>query len=331
MYFAAAGDFPDMAFLKYLIFAFVGIGALLAIYTFGTTKWLESKFPPLGQIIEVGGERLHFLLKGKGQPIVLLHGASASLRDMEASIFHDLAKEFQVIAFDRPGYGYSTRQNGAWPNPDIQAVLIEKALTELGIKNPIIIGHSLAGSVVMAYLLRFPQHVRGGVLLAGATHPWDTGVSPNVQLASNTFVGKLFASTLVMPLGQVVFDRAIKNVFSPEEPTSNYLEQTGAILALRPGPFRASAQDVNNLSQFLERQSARYAEISTPLLMLAAEKDTIVPAWNHAERVAKVLPKAELVELPGAGHALHHSRKQEVLDLIRGFVTKHAPQSGDNS
>lgn len=324
MYFAAAGDLPDMAFLKILLLSVASIGALLALYTFGATKWLEHKFPPLGQFIQVGGERLHYIAKGEGQPIVLLHGANASLRDMEASIFHDLAKEFRVIAFDRPGYGYSTRQNGAWPNPDIQAVLIQKALIQLGANNPILVGHSLAGSVVMAYLLRFPEQVGGGILLAGATHSWDTGVSPNVQLASMPVLGQLFASTLVMPVGQAIFDGAIKNVFAPEEPTAAYQERTGAILALRPGSFRASAQDVRNLSEFLERQSARYNEIETPLLLIAAEKDTIVPAWNHAERVVKVAANSKLVELPGAGHALHHSRTEDVLQLIREFVSKHA-------
>lgn len=319
-----------MTFLKYLIFAIGSIGALLMLYTYGATKWLENQFPPLGQFVEVDGERLHYLAEGKGQPIVLLHGANASLRDMEASIFHDLAKEFQVIAFDRPGYGYSTRKNGDWPNPDIQAALIEKALTKLKIKKPFVVGHSLAGSVVMAYLLRFPQHVAGGALLAGATHPWDTGVSPNVQVASSPLIGRLFTSAIVMPVGQIVFDGAIKNVFSPEEPTPAYYEETGAVLALRSGPFRASAQDVKNLSPFLEQQSARYEEIEAPLLMIAAEKDTIVPAWNHAERVAKVLPHAQLVEIAGAGHALHHSRKQDVLKLIRSFVLDNARQSNSN-
>lgn len=326
MYFIDAGDLPDMAFLKFLLLIIVGVGALLAIYTFAATKWLEDRFPPLETFVEVGGERLHYIDQGQGPALVLLHGANASLKDMEASLFHDLAEDFRVIAFDRPGYGYSTRKNGAWPNPDVQAVLIEKALTQLGVEDPIIIGHSLAGSVVMAYLLHFPDTVGGGVLLAGATHSWDTGVSPNVRLASMPVIGPLFTSTLVMPVGQAVFDGAIQNVFSPEKPTDGYEGRTGAMLALRPGPFRASAQDVKNLSPFLKRQSARYGEIEAPLLMIAAQEDTIVPAWNHAERVIKVVPHAELVELAGAGHALHHSRQEDVVQLIRNFVAKQSTQ-----
>lgn len=327
MFFVALSDLSDMAFIKFLIILVAAAVLLLALYTYGASKWLENKFPPLGQFVEVGGERLHYLSKGKGQTVVLLHGASASLRDMEASLVDDLAKDFHVIAFDRPGYGYSSRNNGTWPNPDIQAVLIEKALAKLGIEQPILVGHSLAGSVVMAYLLRFPDQVSGGILLAGATHSWDTGVSPNVQLASAPVIGPLFTSTLVMPVGQAVFDGAIENVFSPEAPTSGYQERTGAMLALRPGPFRASAQDVKNLSPFLENQSMRYSEIEAPLLLVVAEKDTIVPAWNHADRVVKVLPQAELVELAGAGHALHHSRKDDVVKLIRGFVTQQNLES----
>ncbi|MEP0519763.1 MAG: alpha/beta hydrolase [Hyphomicrobiales bacterium] len=309
-----------MAFIKFLIILVAAAVSLLALYTYGASKWLENKFPPLGHFVEVGGERLHYLSKGQGQPIVLLHGASASLRDMEASLVDDLAKDFQVIAFDRPGYGYSTRNNGTWPNPDIQAVLIEKALAKLGVEKPIVVGHSLAGSVVMAYLLHFPEQVSGGILLAGATHPWDTGVSPNVRLARAPIIGQLFASTLVMPVGQAIFDGAIQNVFSPEDPTEGYEERTGAMLALRPGPFRASAQDVKNLSPFLMRQSKRYGEIKAPLLLITAEKDTIVPAWNHAERVIKAVPQAELVEVEGAGHAFHHSRQEEIVKMIHKFV-----------
>lgn len=326
MYFAATGDLPDMAFIKFFIFCFAGLAALLALYTFGATKWLENKFSPQGAFVEVGGERLHYLVKGQGQPIVLLHGASASLRDMEASLFHDLAKDFRVVAFDRPGYGYSTRREGYWPDPKIQAELIEAALTKMGLENPILVGHSLAGSVVMAYLLEFPERVKGAVLMAGATHSWDTGVSTNVHLARMPVIGQLFASTLVMPVGQAVFDDAIENVFAPEMPPKGYQDRTGAILALRPGPFRASAQDVKNLSPFLEQQSKNYAKITSPLMLITAEKDTIVPAWNHADRVVKVVPQAQLVELPGAGHALHHSRKDEVLDLIRSFA---APQTAN--
>lgn len=309
-----------MTALKILCLFLLTLLVVLAVYTYAASRRIEAQFPPLGAFIEVGGEKLHYLLAGEGQSIVLLHGASASLRDFEASLFHELAKDHQAIAFDRPGYGYSTRASDQWPDPEIQADLVHEALEQLGIENPVIIGHSLAGSVVMAYLLKYPDAVSGAVLLAGATHAWDTGVSANVQLAGLPLLGDVFAHTLVMPVGQLVFENAVENVFAPEEPTQNYRERTGAILALRPTAFQSSSQDVRNLSGYLERQSTRYGEIKTPLLMITGEKDTIVPAWNHADRVEKQVPQSVQISLPGAGHALHHSRANEVEKLIRDFV-----------
>lgn len=312
---------PAMALLKFLFFALFALATGLAVYTYAASRWFEHLYPPLGSFIEVGGEQLHYLSEGEGQSIVLLHGASASLRDFEASFFHELAKDHQVIAIDRPGYGYSTRSSQIWPSPEIQADLIHQALATLKVKNPVIIGHSLAGSVVMAYLIKYPDSAAGAVLLAGATHSWDTGVSAQVQLAGIPIIGKLFASTVVLPIGQLVFDQAVKGVFAPEQPTRDYRKRTGAILALRPNAFQSSSEDIRNLSDYLERQAERYGEIETPLLMITGNRDTIVPAWNHADRVEQQVPQSAHVSLPDAGHALHHSRADDVVGLIRSFLS----------
>nr|WP_306265344.1 alpha/beta hydrolase [Pararhizobium sp. IMCC3301] len=315
-----------MTILKFVIFSVVVLALVLTAYTYAASRWLERLYPPLGSFIQVAGQKLHYLSKGEGQSIVLLHGANASLQDFKASLFDPLAKDYRVIAFDRPGYGYSTRSFEQWSDPEVQADLIHQALVKLNVENPVLVGHSWAGSVVMAYLLKYPDAVAGGVLLAGATHPWEGGVSSNVQLAGVSVVGKLFTSTLVMPVGQMVFDTVVKAVFAPEQPTDDYRTRTGAVLALRPAAFQASTEDVRNLSSFLDGQSKRYGEIAKPLLLVTAENDTIVPAWNHAERVVLQVPQAELIELPGAGHALHHTRTDTVVQLIRDFVAKHTAE-----
>ncbi len=49
-----------------------------------------------------------------------------------------------------------------------------------------------------------------------------------------------------------------------------------------------------------------------PLLMIHGKMDDVVPAWNHADRLMKLLPQAEPVELPETGHAPHHVRTEEV-------------------
>lgn len=308
----------------------LGLGVILAglaIYT-GVASWrIENAFPPLGKFVDVASGRLHYVDVGEGEPIVLLHGASASLRDFHASLLPELAKTRRVIAFDRPGYGYSERNSDGWLSPARQAAIIREALQKLGVERPVIVGHSWAGSVVLAYLLDYQEEVSGAVLLAGAAHSWTAGVAWSAKAAGIPVIGPVFSGTIVFPAGQVLLKSAVANVFSPETPPHGYLERTGAILAIRPGAFQASAEDVRNLSGFLEGQERLYDRITAPLLLVTGEKDTIVPAWNHADRLAKRLVHAQKVELEGAGHALHHSRRDDVVRLIDEFVSKASPKS----
>ena len=298
----------------------VAISTLLAIYTAIATWQVQRAYTPIGQQIEVQGIRLHYVDVGKGSAIVLLHGASASLRDFSASIMDDLAINHRVIAFDRPGYGYSERPVDGWPDPSRQAALFHEALQKIGAEKPFIVGHSWAGSVVLAYILDYPKDVQGGILLAGATNPWKGDVSWPVNVVGLPVVGDFFSATIVFPLGQILLDSIISRVFHPETPTLEYRAKTGAILALRPSAFQASAEDIRMLSKYLAGQSLRYNEIENPLLLVTGENDTIVPAWNHAERLVNRLPHAKIVELEGAGHILHHSHRTEVVRLITDFV-----------
>lgn len=306
---------------KLLVLLTGAVGAL-ALYTVVATAWVERAYPPLGAFVTVDGIRLHYIERGPrdAPSLVLLHGASASARDFEASILADLARDHRVIAFDRPGYGYSERPQGGWPDPAAQAVLIREGLRALGVERPVMVGHSWSGAIVLAYLLNHREEVRGGVLLAGAVNPWNGGVTWFSNVAGWPVVGEVFTRTVVFPLGQLVLESAIAGVFAPETPVPEYRDRTGAALALRPGPFRASTEDVRNLSGFLEDQSQRYDTITSPLLLITGNGDTTVPAWNHSDRLAARLPHADRVELADAGHALHHSRREDVVRLIRTFT-----------
>ena len=120
-------------------------------------------------------------------------------------------------------------------------------------------------------------------------------------------------------------------MFHPETPTLDYRAKTGAILALRPNAFRASAEDVRRLSKYLAVQSLRYNEITNPLLLITGENDAIVPAWNHAERLVNRLPHAKIVELEGAGHILHHSHRTEVVRLVTDFVKQMSENTAEKT
>ena len=82
-----------------------------ALYNSYHTRQIERRHPPAGRFVEVDGVRLHYLEQGTGTPVVLLHGNVVTAEDWILSGVLDqvAARGHRVIAFDRPGYGYSSR------------------------------------------------------------------------------------------------------------------------------------------------------------------------------------------------------------------------------
>lgn len=316
--------------LTKLLFGLLGgvtllLGALY-LYSAWASRAAVEAHPPHGRFVDVEGVRLHYLDVGTGPAIVLIHGASTTLQDFEASILPLLAKTYRVIAFDRPGYGYSSRPAGPWLDPARQARLLHEALLEIGVERSVLVGHSLGGAIVLAYALNHPQATAGVVLIGGAAYPWEGGVAWTNHVANLPVFGPLFASTLVFPLGQLLLDGAVKEVFAPNSPPPDYIERTGIVLALRPESFQASAEDVLRLSPYLEQQSHRYGTFAQPLLLITGDSDSVVPAWNHAHRLVRLLPQARLVELEATGHAPHHVHPEAVTTLITDFAAELGPR-----
>ena len=72
------------------------------------TSKIERAVPPLGTIIDLDGERMHYVDRGSGPPIVMIHGLAGNLRNYTYALVDRLTNDFRVIAVDRPGSGYSS-------------------------------------------------------------------------------------------------------------------------------------------------------------------------------------------------------------------------------
>ena len=99
--------------MRVFIVIFLAFIVLLAGVS-GVANWqAEKKAPMLGSLIEVDGVPVHVLDLGTGNdmkaPVVLIHGASANLRDMKIALGDALATDRRVVMVDRSGRGYSGR------------------------------------------------------------------------------------------------------------------------------------------------------------------------------------------------------------------------------
>jgi hypothetical protein len=142
-----------------------GVLAATALVNRQLAKRAERRHRPIGQFLDVDGIRLHYLERGEGDPLILLHGNGSMIEDFETSGLIDMAaRRHRVIVFDRPGYGYSERPRGTIWTPEGQADLLHRALNHLGVARATVLGHSWGTSVAIALALQYRKAVRGLVL-----------------------------------------------------------------------------------------------------------------------------------------------------------------------
>src|SRR4051794_12938795 len=128
----------------------------------------ERRHPPEGSFIVVDGVRLHYSDRGHGSPILLIHGNAVTGADWNTSGVADLLlAKHRVIIFDRPGFGYSERPQGRTWTAARQAELLYKALRQLGVERPIVVGHSWGSIVALALAVQHQTKLAGLVLLSG--------------------------------------------------------------------------------------------------------------------------------------------------------------------
>ena len=117
----------------------------------------EIAYPPVGEIVKVDGRAVHVWIQGTGPDLVLIHGASGNMRDFTFDFAGKLTDRYRVIAFDRPGLGWSDRTQDAYQSaftttaesPAEQAEILQKAADQLGVKNPLVLGQSYGGAVTL--------------------------------------------------------------------------------------------------------------------------------------------------------------------------------------
>lgn len=268
----------------------------------------EARYPPIGHLIPVDGLTVHATDQGTGGlPVILIHGASVNLRDWTFSLSERLARQRRVVAMDRPGFGYSSRDNGNWP-PARQARQLRLAAHEIGIRHAIVVGHSWGAMVALAWALDAPDEVAGVVTVSGVTMPWGIGV----EILSALGIGKLAVDWYMSSLARNASDGAVESfayrAFRPQTPPAGYLEYVGAPLSLRASTMAANTADLSHVQDALTGLSDRYPRLAVPVEIVHGDHDRLLDVNQHAMAFAERLPIANVQIAQGVGHMAHHAR-----------------------
>ena len=310
--------------------ATLGIGAVL---TAGAAKYransAEQSYPPLGNVVEVGGVPVHYVQQGSGPHLVLLHGAGGNLRDFTFDLMGRLTERYTVTAFDRPGLGYSGRVPGvaegifaaAGDPPMDQAALLRNAAAEIGITDPIVAGHSFGGIVSLAWALHglsgdHPADAAAVVSLAGVAMPWPGDLGKYYTVNGSLLGGATTIPIISAFTPDAIVSERIEGTFAPQPAPDGYGTYIGTGLTLRPDSMRANIRQVNTLRPHVVEMAKRYPELTLPIEIVHGLADTTVPIDIHAEQIAKIVPQVNVTRLEGVGHMPHHAKPDETVAAI---------------
>lgn len=108
---------------------------------------LGAKDLSTARFVKIDGESLRILEKGQGRDILLIHGTPGSIEDMQP-LLDSLAKDHHVVAYDRPGHGYSSAKDIP-RNLEHNTTVAEKLIDYFEMDSALVIGHSYGGIVTM--------------------------------------------------------------------------------------------------------------------------------------------------------------------------------------
>jgi pimeloyl-ACP methyl ester carboxylesterase len=288
---------------------FLGGLILLAIGNVVFSVVAERRNPPIGTFTECDGVRLHYLEHGDPTApcVVLFHGNGSMIQDFTISGLVDLlARRNRVLCFDRPGFGYSQRSRSRVWTATAQAALFVKALNHLGVRNPVLLGHSWGTLVAIALALQNDYPIRGLVLASGYYFPtwrWDVWMMSGPAIP---VLGDLIRYTIGPILSWAILPMAFRKLFAPRSIPRDFKTRFPASLTLRPKQLRAAAEESAFLIPMAAKFQSHYPGIQCPVHIFHGAGDQIIEP-EQARYLHRALPASVLHLVEDAGHMVTYA------------------------
>jgi pimeloyl-ACP methyl ester carboxylesterase len=309
---------PHMSTLSVALIIISGLLILLAL-GIALFSWIaELRNPPMGAFLESNGIRLHYIEVGNpaATPIVLFHGNGSMIQDFSLSGLVDaLATHYRVVCFDRPGFGHSTRPRSQLWIPETQAELFASALTQLGINNPIVLGHSWGTLVAIAMGLRAGYPVRGLILASGYYFPTWRLDFWMLSIPALPLIGDVLRYTVAPVLSLALLPGLIHMLFAPRPVSPSFRNEFPFSLTLRPKQLRAAAEESAYLVPSTARFQWRYPLLDCPVRLIHGEDDKLVEE-EQAKRLDNTLPRSRLQTVYQAGHMVHYADPKGIMQAV---------------
>jgi len=279
-------------------------GILLALFTVGSAGAEDLYF-------DSAGVRLRYIVEGKGEPVVLIHGFGANIEVgwRETGIVDGLADRYQVIAMDVRGHGRSDKPRTpvAYGLPMVEDVV--RLMDQLRIQKAHVVGYSMGGRIATMLLAERPERLRTAVI--GGAGWMDADGLRARRIRMEQTAQALEQGKGVEPLIAWLAPP------SAEPPTPQQVEAFNRIFLSRNDPVALAAVARGIAS--LQPPQSKLRVNKTPVLALVGELD---PNQSEVDRLERITPNLKVVVIAGAHH-LNAVRNPEFLNNVKAFLAAH--------
>ncbi len=316
----------------------VAIPIVGIVYETGAGWLANRRISPPGELVDIGGYRLHWQCVGEGSPTVVLESGagpwgSLSWRPIQAQ----LARTTRVCSYDRAGILWSER--GPRPRSGAQAVSeLAILLEKTGTPGPVIlVGHSLGGQHAVQFALTNPDRV-AGLVLVDASHPATLDHLP--EEIRTAFVPPSF----VRNIGRVMSTIGVQRLIGGDVPvpSSFSAHEREALRAFLPRSTRTNMDEIEEavLTNGFAVQAASLGDL--PVYLLSAgrfgpgEPPNWRPEWSREymrvwgemqDSLAALSTNSRHEVVEDSDHFIHWSAPDKVIEAIR-VVISEARSSG---
>jgi pimeloyl-ACP methyl ester carboxylesterase len=281
-----------------------------------------TELPSLGEAERFAelpsGVRMHYIERGQGPAVVLVHGLPGQASDWGDTISLLAAHGRRTIAIDRIGYGHSdARANGEF-TLDANARELRELLDVLALEDVTVVGWSYGGGTALVAAHQGSPRIGRLVLVGSLGVGSDAAMPPRPVLALTNLV---FRWVRAVPPAGIAVQRAISaRAFSDQPMPEGWLPALAANM-VQAKTFAAFSGEGAGIDSARLPDSAG---LDLPILVIHGDGDRLVPI-EVGRALARNNPRAELEEIPGGSHMLPITHAQLLADRIASFSAPPPP------
>jgi pimeloyl-ACP methyl ester carboxylesterase len=274
-------------------------------------SWARSHAP--GYIVNLDGRRTHFLKRGSGPAVLLIHGFNLDLNTWCANI-EILARHFTVYAVDLWGSGYSTRDPLDYGFP-LFVDQIRLFMDHLDLPSAHLVGHSMGGGVSIAFAVEHPERVDRVVLVA------SVGVPRTHTFRERVFRLPWLPELLLALPTDVIRRQNLRDfwVHDPELLTGEVFDRLTTHQKIE-GTTRTTLSILRrDFFNTLSDEIGALAELRIPMLLLWGRHDRAVPIESGWE-MHRALGGSRFEVFDRSSHLPNFDEPDRFHDLVVGFL-----------